>query len=215
MKAVKNKKKTFLGFISISILCVLFSFSCKKVDKVPNKQEEQKPDLSQVDDTHGSEHRENYQPQFSKDNRPKESVDPFTAHNDFETLLTSNKNKTDFDFDFPDYEGVKTYTFNNESISFKLKGSLRTIKDLANVSLTLAFYNNNQISYTRREETIQFDLSFIQESEKESANDKFIYRFDFQKDIQLAEGVHYFLIQPTGRNRVLYAGKFLVKENSN
>lgn len=151
-------------------------------------------------------------PQYSEQNPRLESVDPFTPNSDFEMMMTSNKNKIDFDFSFNNQKEVPTFSLNNGTIDFELLGTLRTATELVNkVPLSLEIYTNDQISLTKRKELYTFDLPFIKETEKKKSRDKVIYSFDFKQSMQLESGLYYFLIAPTGRNRILYTGKFNAK----
>lgn len=154
-----------------------------------------------------------YIPQYSEDNPRPESVDPFTPHDDFEVLVGSTKNRKDFEFDFRNMEEFQTYKLNDGTIDFKLLGSVKTLTELENnVSLTLEFCKNDQISFTKRKVFDSFDLSFIKETERKTKADKLLYSFDFEQKLESIErGLYYFLIIPEGRNRVLYCGKFQVK----
>lgn len=155
----------------------------------------------------------NYIPQYSENNPRKESVDPFTPHKDFETFFKSNQNRTDFDFNFGDTNNTTNYQLDEGSVDFQLKGTLKTaiaIED--NNSLAIEFYANDQISLTKRKPFQSADLPFIKETEKKSSTDKSLYSFDFEEKLKSIEpGLYYYLIIPTGRNRVLHGGKFIVR----
>jgi hypothetical protein len=151
-------------------------------------------------------------PQYSEQNPRPESVDPFTPDPNFEIMMNSNQNKTDFDFSFENQKEVPTFSLNNGVIDFELLGTLRTATELENkVPLSLEIYTNDQISLTKRKVLYIYDLPFIKETEKKKSSDKILYSFDFKQSMQLESGLYYFLIIPTGRNRILYTGKFNAK----
>lgn len=151
-------------------------------------------------------------PQYSEQNPRPESVDPFTPNFDFEMMRNSNENKSDFDFSFDNQQEVPTYILNNGSIDFELKGTLRTVAKLENkIPLALEIYTNDQISLTKRKLRHTYDLPFKKETEKKGSGEKSAYSFDFKQSMPLDPGLHYFLIIPVGRNRILYTGKFIAK----
>lgn len=167
------------------------------------------PDSQNGDEESSSAH---YQPQYSEDNPIPQSLDPFTPQDDFEVLANSSKNKSDFDFSFAGYEETRAYTLNAGKINFELKGSLKTgINMEDNVGLLVEFYTNDQISFTKRKKYESSVLAFIKESKERDKNDKNLYSFDFEKQLEVTPGLHYFTIVPQGRNRVLYVGKFSVR----
>lgn len=151
------------------------------------------------------------QPQYSQQNPPPRSLDPFTKHDDFEVILKSSQNKQDFDFKF-EQGNAPSYSIENGTINFELVGRLLTKADLENIAyLTVEIYNNDQISFTRRKTLHRFDLAFVRDKMEQSANQKIRYDFDLHRSIAVAPGLYYYTIIPAGRNRVLYAGKFTAK----
>jgi len=171
------------------------------------------PVPAEVAHDHDHPHTAPVQPQYSEHNPKPQSLDPFTINDNFEFILTSNQNKTDFDFYFASQEETPTYKIENGVINFELIGQVKSKTELENnVSLTLEIYDNDQVSFTKRSASSTFDLPYVKETmERASSKDKLLYTFDFQKKMTLSPGLYYFTIIPTGRNRVLYADKFFVK----
>ncbi len=209
-----NNRKLLLGLMVLLGFALGYYFFQK--DKVSNEDtintmtEEQVPGEGSLDENASAD---KYQPQYTVNKPRQESVDPFIIHNDFEILLESSKNKSDFDFSFAAFEEkTPKYKLNNGKIDFELKGTLRTDINLENnVALNVEFYNNNQVSFTQRQKHSEHVLPFLKENAKKESTEKNLYRFDFEESISLVPGLYYFIIAPNGRNRVLYAGKFEVR----
>lgn len=203
--------KWLLLLMGLGLLLYLFYF---KKNKTPVDRDI----ISRTESNEGTEGSEEIpsgfisKPQYSEQNPRPESLDPFTLNVDFERMMIGNDNKTDFDFSFDNQKKAPTYTLNNDTIDFELMGTLRTRLELDNkIPLALEIYTNDQISLTKRKERYTYNLPFIKETEKKDSRDKILYRFDFKQSMQLESGLHYFLIVPVGRNRILYTGKFFAK----
>ena len=138
--------------------------------------------------------------------------DPFETNLEFENMIAASANTVVFNFAFEHQDEVLTLPITNETVNFELKGSVKTSVDLENKgALTLQVYNTDQVSFANRKILHSFDLPFVQRVKKKTNRDKSLYSFDFKKTFKVTPGLHYFLIIPDGRNRILYAGKFIAR----
>lgn len=201
-------KIVVVRFLIVAIV-ISSCFACQSAEK---PSEANPVETKAAQPAEPAEESVTYEPQYTPDNPPKESLDPFTPQDDFEKLVQVSKNKSDFDFNFEGYvDGASKYALREGAIAFDLKGTLRTGLNLEeNVDLAISFYDNNQVSFTQRRKHSEFVLPYKKEKAKTGTTDKNLYSFDFSKRLGVERGVYYFVIAPSGRNRVLHTGKFLV-----
>ena len=209
-----KKKFDFNGLLLLAGLTLLLCvFNCKNnstsgdeenTEELKNKDQLQ-PDLKETIEITDK-------PQYSEQTPKPKPADPFAVNGDFEIMRSSSDNKADFDFTVENQKVIPTFNRKNGEIDFELIGAVRTAVALEKkVPLSLEIYDNDQISFFRREKTYAFDLPIVKETERKVAKDKARYGFNFKKTMELNPGLYYFLIAPTGRNRVLFVGKFNVK----
>ncbi len=208
-----NSSPIIWGLIIIGFCLLTYFYFFKKETIQTNGVEEQKMPLDKMaEEAEKAKPNSTYRPQYSDQNPRPISVDPFSLNKDFERMRQGNTNKVDFDFSFDSQKEAPTYQLTDGAIDFDLRGSVRTVKALeSSIPLSIEIYNNDQISFTKRKKRYEFDLPFVMETKRETPQDKALYSFDFKQTLELDAGLHYFLIVPTGRNRVLYVGKFFVR----
>ncbi len=211
---MNNTNKSSSPIIWIVLVLGLIVGFWSALKKGPETQEEPINQTTEVYDGAGFETPKNnsYQAQYSEDNPKLESVDPFYPHADFEVVLKSTKNPNDFDFHFNKQKTTPTYNLENGEIELDLSGTAFSKTQFEkHTGLSVEICINDQISFQKRKTVQILDLPYVKETTERDENNKWLYSFDFKEKIKLEPGLHYFIITPTGRNRVMHGGKFLVR----
>jgi len=149
---------------------------------------------------------------YSEANPKLESVDPFYPHDDFEVVLRSSQNTTDFDFRFKQHKTPPTYQLEDGEIELDLSGTAFSKTQFEkHAGLSVEICANDHISFRQRKPLQILDLPYVKEVTERNADNKWLYSFDFKENLKLQPGLYYFIITPTGRNRVMHGGKFEVR----